>query len=60
MVHPIGEQKIRSVGQALGFCLENSLDFSEEIGYSTGSAATQICARTQLQLPLSDCFVPLH
>ena len=52
--HPIAEQKIRSVGRTLGFCLENSLDFCEEIGWSTGASATGICASlSSLSLSLS-------
>ena len=41
--HPACEQKIRSVGRELGFCLENSLDFCEELGMSSGGNATHIC-----------------
>jgi hypothetical protein len=43
MSHPVCEQKVRGMGRALGFCLENSLDMCEEIGISTGATATQIC-----------------
>eukprot|EP01046_Picozoa_sp_COSAG06_P001050 COSAG06_NODE_31_length_31488_cov_60.882793_35_plen_433_part_00 len=37
------EAKIRGVGSALGFCLENSLDVMEEVGRTTGAAAAKLC-----------------
>ena len=41
---PTCEAKIRSVAPALTFCLENSLDVMEELGYTTqSSAALGVC-----------------
>eukprot|EP01046_Picozoa_sp_COSAG06_P003154 COSAG06_NODE_119_length_23111_cov_51.658613_22_plen_387_part_00 len=37
------EAKIRGVGSALGFCLENSLNVMEEVGRTTGAAAAKLC-----------------
>lgn len=37
------EAKIRGVATALAFCLEHSLEFSEELGMSTGSYAARVC-----------------
>ena len=41
--HPGCESKIRGAATALGFCLENSLDFMEELGATTGTAAARVC-----------------
>eukprot|EP01043_Picozoa_sp_COSAG02_P041987 COSAG02_NODE_3530_length_6609_cov_13.933794_6_plen_300_part_01 len=37
------EATIRSAATALAFCLENSLDFCEEIGATTGANAARVC-----------------
>eukprot|EP01046_Picozoa_sp_COSAG06_P003158 COSAG06_NODE_119_length_23111_cov_51.658613_26_plen_215_part_00 len=37
------EAKIRSMATALSFCLENSLEFIEELALTTGSAAASLC-----------------
>ena len=37
------EAKIRGVGTALGFCLENSLEIAEEVGNTTSTAAAKLC-----------------
>ena len=37
------EAKIRGAATALVFCLENSLDFVEDVGNTTGSFAAKVC-----------------
>ena len=37
------EARIRSLAPALGFCLENDLDYMEQLGITTASYAAQIC-----------------
>jgi hypothetical protein len=37
------EARIRSLAPALGFCLENDLDYMEQLGSTTASYAAQIC-----------------
>ena len=37
------EARIRSLAQALAFCLENDLDIFEQVGTTTASNAAQIC-----------------
>jgi hypothetical protein len=40
---PCCEAKIRGLAAALAFCLENSLDHIQELGYTTGSMAARVC-----------------
>eukprot|EP01052_Picozoa_sp_SAG31_P001966 SAG31_NODE_66_length_28567_cov_30.222698_7_plen_413_part_00 len=40
------EAKIRGIAGALAFCLENSLDVVEVMGFTTGSSAAVLCCRT--------------
>ena len=35
--------KIRGAATALAFCLENSLDFMEELGFTSGAYAARVC-----------------
>ena len=37
------EARIRSLAPALGFCLENDLDYMEQLGITSASYAAQIC-----------------
>ena len=37
------EARIRSLAPALGFCLENDLDYMEQLGTTSASYAAQIC-----------------
>jgi len=37
------EAKIRGAASALAFSLEHSLDFMEELGWTTGAAAARVC-----------------
>ena len=37
------EVKIRGAASALAFCMENSLDLMEELGYTTGTMAAKLC-----------------
>ena len=41
--YPGCEPKIRGVAPALAFCLEHSLDFMAELGYTTGASAARVC-----------------
>eukprot|EP01043_Picozoa_sp_COSAG02_P027933 COSAG02_NODE_1670_length_11394_cov_4.791855_4_plen_287_part_00 len=41
--HPGCEARIRSIAQAITFCLENSLDVVSEMGNTSGSMAAQLC-----------------
>ena len=43
LAEPDCEVKIRSAAPALAFCLENSLDDTEELGYTTQMCAAQVC-----------------
>eukprot|EP01043_Picozoa_sp_COSAG02_P032668 COSAG02_NODE_2193_length_9555_cov_102.183481_7_plen_419_part_00 len=56
------EATIRSAATALAFCLENSLDFIEEIGSTTGMVAARVCCsvfgRDEGGSPFT--FTPLH
>ena len=38
------EAKIRSVAKSLAFCLENSMGVMSDMGLTTGSVATRLCA----------------
>ena len=40
---PGAEARIRSLAPALEWCLEHDLDHIEQLGYTTGSYAAQIC-----------------
>ena len=40
---PGAEARIRSLAPALRWCLENDLDWAEQLGMTTGSYAAQIC-----------------
>jgi hypothetical protein len=41
--YPGCEPKVRGVAPALAFCLEHSLDFMAEFGYTTGAGAARVC-----------------
>ena len=41
--HSTCNARVRSVGSAIAFAMEHSLDFCEELGISTGSAAAALC-----------------
>ena len=41
--HPGCEARIRSLAPALAFCLENDLDYMEQLGITSASYAAQIC-----------------
>jgi hypothetical protein len=41
--HPSCEAKIRGSAAALAFCLENSLDSNQELGYTTGGMTARVC-----------------
>lgn len=43
MSHPACNAQIRGAGSTLAFAMEHSLDFCEEIGYTTGSQAAALC-----------------
>ena len=47
---PGAEARIRSLAPALEWCLEHDLDWVEQLGYTTGSCAAQIC-----ESPAADC-----
>jgi hypothetical protein len=47
------EAKIRSIADALGFCLMNDLDNVQAIGATTGGAAAQICESERDSAPLA-------
>eukprot|EP01046_Picozoa_sp_COSAG06_P011414 COSAG06_NODE_651_length_13384_cov_2.712382_4_plen_430_part_00 len=40
---PSCEAKIRGLSAALAFCLENSLEYMHEIGYTTGGITARVC-----------------
>ena len=40
------EAKVRGAAGAVAFCLENSLDVIEELGYTTGAMAAKLCCGT--------------
>eukprot|EP01043_Picozoa_sp_COSAG02_P000335 COSAG02_NODE_6_length_64796_cov_76.792865_18_plen_369_part_00 len=40
---PTANSLIRSAGSAIAFAMEHSLDFCEEVGYTTGSVAAGLC-----------------
>lgn len=42
-VHPGCEAKIRSIGPALAFCLENNLDVAAQAGLTTQGCAASLC-----------------
>jgi hypothetical protein len=44
------ETKIRSIADALGFCLMHDLDFAPELGWTTSGCAAQICERRTTSL----------
>jgi hypothetical protein len=56
------EAKIRSSAKALGFCLEHSLDYMEEVGLTTGAEAARVCCsvfgRDEGESEFT--FTPLH
>ena len=47
---PECEGRIRSVADALAFCLMNDLDFVAELGATTGATAAQICENPRAAL----------
>jgi hypothetical protein len=40
---PAANSLIRSAGSAIAFAMEHSLDFSEELGWTTGGSAAALC-----------------
>ena len=40
---PACNAQIRAVGSSLAFAMEHSLDYCEELGYTTGSYAAALC-----------------
>ena len=52
--HSTCNARIRSVGSAIAFAMEHSLDFCEELGMSTGSVAAGLCEGR------STCCLVLH
>jgi hypothetical protein len=56
------EATIRSAATALAFCLENSLDFIEEIGSTTGTMAAKVCCSVfgRDEGGSAFTFTPLH
>ena len=48
---PGAEERIRSLAPALEWCLEHDLDWSEQLGYTTGSYAAQICESLATDCP---------
>jgi hypothetical protein len=47
MSHPACNAQIRGAGSTLTFAMEHSLDFCEELGYTTGSAAAGLCENSR-------------
>eukprot|EP01043_Picozoa_sp_COSAG02_P061910 COSAG02_NODE_8418_length_2578_cov_186.219847_1_plen_273_part_10 len=56
------EAAIRSAATALAFCLENSLDFMEELGVTTGAMAARVCCSVfgRDEGGSTFTFTPLH
>ena len=50
------EARIRSLAPALGFCLENDLDYMEQLGITTASYAAQICESLRNRATLSPLY----
>ena len=50
------EARIRSLAPALAFCLENDLDYIEQLGLTTASYATQICESPRNRATLLPLF----
>ena len=48
---PGAEARIRSLAPALRWCLENDLDWMEQLGMTTGSYAAQICESPATRRP---------
>ena len=48
---PGAEARIRSLAPALEWCLEHDLDWIEQLGYTTGSYAAQICESLAADCP---------
>ena len=48
---PGAEARIRSLAPALEWCLEHDLDCAEQLGYTTGSCAAQICESLAADCP---------
>ena len=48
---PGAEARIRSLAPALEWCLEHDLDYMEQLGYTTGSYAAQICESLAADCP---------
>jgi hypothetical protein len=56
------EATIRGAATALAFCLENSLDFTEELGMTTGAYAAKVCCSVfgRDEGGSTFTFTPLH
>ena len=50
------EARIRSLAPALGFCLENDLDYMEQLGITSASYAAQICESLRNRAILSPLY----
>lgn len=50
------EARIRSLAPALGFCLENDLDYMEQLGITSASYAAQICESLRNRATLSPLY----
>ena len=48
---PGAETRIRSLAPALEWCLEHDLDYMEQLGYTGGSYAAQICESLAADCP---------
>ena len=48
---PGAEARIRSLAPALEWCLEHDLDWMEQLGFTTGSYAAQICESLAADCP---------
>jgi hypothetical protein len=42
--HPACNVQIRGAGSSLAFAMEHSLDYCEELGWTTGSSAAALCS----------------
>ena len=50
------EARIRSLASALAFCLENDLDYMEQLGITSASYAAQICESLRNRATLSPLY----